>query len=109
MPATQPARPISVSHHAALALRDRTKDTRPVRMLIDKIEEWVRCGLEAGNVLNYKPEGFVLFGSHRDALPPGQRFVWCGEEPRFGFVIKRDPAGPDVVLTTITRVGVRRR
>lgn len=74
----------------------------------EEIREQVRCGLEAGTVLDHKPPGFILYGRRSAALPQGQRFVWCGDEPQVGFVLKRDPDGPDVVMTTLNRVGVRR-
>lgn len=101
-------RTILVSKHVAEAMRDRTRDPRPIRVLMEKIEEWVRCGLQSGNALDHKPEGFVLWGSTRNSLPKGQRFVWCGDEPRFGFIVDRRPDGIDLVKTTLVRVGVRR-
>jgi hypothetical protein len=77
--------------------------------LRQEIVEAVRCGLEQGNILDHKPDGFVLFGRKKNDLPKGQRFVWCGENPQVGFVLKREPGAPDVVMTTLSRVGVRRR
>lgn len=89
--------------HAAERMRERLRKAMPLRDLIDEIERLVRCGFESGQSLDHKPKNFLLYGRTKVALPPGQRFVWCGDEPRFGFVIKREPDGTDLVMTTLTR------
>jgi hypothetical protein len=48
----------------------------------------------------------LLYGERRQQLPEGQRFIYCGEEPRLGFIVKRSPQ-ETVVVTTLTRTGVR--
>lgn len=73
-----------------------------------EIAACVGYALENGLALNYKPEGFVLYRRKKDRLPDGQRFVRCEDDSAYGFIVKRDPAGKDVVLTTLSRVGVRR-
>ena len=73
-----------------------------------EIAACVGYALANGLALTHKPEGFVLYRRKKDRLPDGQRFVRCEEDSAYGFIVKRDPAGKDVVLTTISRVGVRR-
>jgi len=73
-----------------------------------EIAACVSYALEKGLALTHKPEGFVLYRRKKDKLPEGQRFVRCEDDAAYGFIVKRDPAGKDVVLTTISRVGVRR-
>lgn len=75
---------------------------------MDRIEEWVRCGIQSGNVLDHKPTGFLLYKQRKGKLPRGQRFVWCGENPRFGFIVDRRTNGIEIVKTTLVRVGVAR-
>lgn len=96
-------RTIVVSHHAATRMRERLAERAPLRVLIERIEELVRCGFETGQVIDHKPKNFLLYGRTKDALPRGQRFVWCGDEPQFGFIVERKPDGTDVVMTTLTR------
>lgn len=96
-------RTILVSHHVAEQLRTRTRDRRTIRELIDRIEAWVRCGIESGQSLDHKPKAFRLYNERSKKLPPGQRFVWCGDEPRFGFIVERRTESLDIVKTTLTR------
>lgn len=100
------ARKVTVTSHAVQAYRDRLKDSRPLRELETEIAELVRCGTESGTIFDHKPEGFVLYG-RKNKIPPGQRIIYCGEEPRVAFVVKRFPF-EDVILTTLVRVGVAR-
>jgi hypothetical protein len=131
------ARELLVTRHAVASYSRRRNDHRSLRLLAavnwnpdvirkaygtemadnlitfyneleSEISECVRFGLENGLAERKKPPGFVLYRRKNDSLPDGQRFVRCDEESSFGFIVQRDPAGPDVVLTTITRVGVRR-
>ncbi len=100
------ARKITVTAHATQAYRDRLADDRSLRELESEIAELVRCGNESGTIFNHKPEGFVLYKG-RNTIPPGQRVIYCGDEPRVAFVVKRFPF-EDVVMTTLVRVGVSR-
>lgn len=72
-----------------------------------EIAACVGYALDNGLALTTKPDGFVLYKRKRDRLPDGQRFVRCEEDSAYGFIVKRDPNGKDVVLTTLSRVGVR--
>lgn len=72
------------------------------------IRDCVLYGLENGLATRNKPPGFVLYRRKRDDLPDGQRFVRCEEDSSYGFIVQRDPGGEDVVLTTLSRVGVRK-
>jgi hypothetical protein len=108
MSAPEAERKVTVTVHAIDQYRDRRRfDDRHWRELEAEIIEQVRCGTARGNLLDRKPEGFVLYGQRLGKLPSGQRFVWCGDEPQFGFIVKRFPY-EDVVVTTLVRVGVRR-
>lgn len=101
-------RPIIVTAHAIEAYARRRVDNRPWRVLEDEIRECVTVGLRAGLVFNHRPPGFVLYRRKNTNLPPGQRFVICDKESNYGFILKRDPLEVDVVVTTLTRAGVRR-
>lgn len=72
------------------------------------IRDCVLYGLENGLATKNKPAGFVLYRRKRDALPDGQRFVRCEKDAPYGFVVQREPNGEDVVMTTLSRVGVRK-
>lgn len=73
------------------------------------IRDCVEAALRDGQALNYKPPGFVLYRRKNAGLPKGQRFVRCDEDSSYGFVVKREPGeGPDIVITTLTKAGVRR-
>lgn len=76
--------------------------------LEQEIATCVSYALENGLALSRKPAGFVLYKRKSDALPDGQKFVRCDEDSAYGFIVKRDPAGQDIVLTTLSRVGVRK-
>lgn len=78
------------------------------RELEDEIRECVMSALAEHRMLDYKPPGFVLYRRKKTALPPGQRFVRCDEDSNYGFILKRTSDGDDVVVTTLTKVGVRR-
>ena len=69
---------ITVTFHAIEQYRARLNARMPVRQAEEKITELVRCAEEAGNVLNHKPEGFLLYGEKNGQLPAGQRFLHCG-------------------------------
>jgi len=73
-----------------------------------EIRACVSYALENGLALDHKPPGFVLYKRKNNSLPDGQRFVRCDDGSAYGFIVKRDPGGKDVVLTTISRVGVRK-
>lgn len=75
--------------------------------LADEIRQCVRYALAEGKVLKRKPEGFVLYGQKNGSLPQGHRFVRCSDDSNYGFIIKRIEE-EDVVITTLTRAGVRR-
>ena len=83
--------------------RDRLNDPRHWRDLEVEIIKQVRSAEGAGNVLNHKPDGFLMDGQKRQQLPPGQSFVFCDPEPRVGFIVKRF-AHETVVVTTLSRV-----
>lgn len=130
-------REVIVTRHAVETYSRRRLDERSLRLFVDagwnpdlirrrygnedakrlidfyyelerEIAACVGHALENGLALDYKPQGFVLYRRKKDKLPAGQRFVRCDDDSAYGFIVKRDPAGQDVVLTTITRVGVRR-
>lgn len=130
------AREITVTRHAVEAYSRRRNDERSLRLLANadwnpdivrkqygsvqaqtlldfyfeleqEIAACVGYGLENGLALNHKPQGFVLYKRKSAALPPGQRFVRCEEDAPYGFIVQRD-RGKDVVLTTLSRVGVRK-
>jgi hypothetical protein len=100
-------RPIIVTAHAIEAYSRRTRDERHWRVLEEEIRECVARGIEAGLIFNHRPPGFVLYRRKNTNLPPGQRFVQCDTDSNYGFILKRDPEEGDVVVTTLTRVGVR--
>jgi len=104
-------RTIIVSHHATEALRNRQHvravDKRPFHLVEREIHDCVEKAIAERRILNHKPEGFVLYGTKNKNLPAGQRFVQCHDD--YGFIIKREPSGDDIVLTMLTRVGVRQR
>lgn len=130
-------RELIVTRHAVASYSRRRNDDRSLRLLAQadwnpdivrktygpEDAEWllkiyyelereiaacVGYALENGMALTHKPKGFVLYGRKSNALPDGQRFVRCEEDSSYGFIVKRDPAGKDVVLTTLSRVGVRK-
>jgi hypothetical protein len=105
------SRSILVSHHATEALRNRQHvravDKRPFRVVEQEIHDCVEKAIAEGRVFNHRPEGFVLYGRKNRQLPGGQRFVQCDDD--YGFIVKRDPLGDDIVLTMLTRVGVRKK
>ncbi len=130
-------REILVTRHAVASYSRRRNDERSLRLLANAdwnpdivrktygVEEAARLldfyyelereiascvgyALENGLALNYKPAGFVLYKRKNDSLPEGQRFVRCDDDSAYGFIVKRDPGGKDVVLTTLSRVGVRK-
>jgi hypothetical protein len=104
-------RTILVSHHATEQLRRRQHrvavDKRPFRVVEKEIHDCVEKAFQEGHVFGHKPEGFVLYGARSNKLPPGQRFVQCDDD--YGFIVKREPSGDDIVMTMLTRVGVRKR
>jgi hypothetical protein len=104
-------RRLIVTDHAVEQYRERVRpEDQGNRAIREKIKSLVLCGLEAGNVLRHKPEGFRLYGRPKRAaqLPAGQRFVWCEDEPRVAFVLVRNPGEDPVVKTTLVRIGVSR-
>lgn len=102
-------RPITVTKHAVEMFARRKNDRRPYRLIEQEIRECVSIALERGNIYERRPEGFLLYGRKKGAMPPGQRFVRCDEESNYGFVIKRTTDEGDIVLTTLTRAGVNKR
>lgn len=72
-----------------------------------EIRDCVRSALAEGRELDRKPKGFVLYRRKDNRLPEGQVFVRCDEESNYGFIIKREES-EDVVMTTVTKAGVRR-
>lgn len=131
-------RRLIITRHAVAAYSRRRNDTRSLRELANsgwnldelkragydqeelkhltdlygelenEIRQCVSYALANGLALNHKPEGFVLYHRKKNRLPARQRFVRCAEDSNYGFVVKRDPDGDDVVVTTLTKVGVRR-
>ena len=71
------------------------------------IRECVQYGIKNGLATRHKPPGFVLYRRKRDELPDGQRFVRCDEQSPYGFIVQRED-GEDVVMTTLSRAGVRK-
>lgn len=82
------------------------RDLNLFRRMRFEIHECVRQAIAEGRILNHKPDGFVLYRQKRRQLPDGQRFVYCDEST--GFIVKRLPGGEDIVVTTLTKVGVAR-
>lgn len=103
------SRPIIVTSHAVQAYQRRLNDKRSYPVLEREIRECVELALKKGMVYSRRPEGFLLYGRKKDAriLPPGQSFVRCDKQSNFGFILKHTDDEGDIVLTTITRVGVR--
>jgi hypothetical protein len=85
----------------------RAVDKRPFRVVEKEIHDCVETAIAEGRVFNHRPEGFVLYGKKHNNLSPGHRFVQCHDD--YGFIVKRDPAGDDIVVTMLTRAGVRKR
>lgn len=88
--------------------------TEDLKHLIDlyneldaEIRQCVSYALAERMTLKRKPEGFVLYGQKPEPLPPGHRFVRCSEDSNYGFIVKREEEH-DIVVTTLTRAGVRR-
>ncbi len=105
-----PDRPIIVTRHAIEQYRRRRFDQRPYAVIDAEIRECVETALEEGMVYDRRPEGFVLYGRKKKSagkLPPGQRFVRCNKDADYGFILKRTTDEGDIVMTTLTRVGVR--
>lgn len=100
--------PIVVTNHAVHQYRRRRMDKRPFDVLAEEIRECVTAGLDAGLIFNHRPKGFVLYRRKNTNLPPDQRFVLCDREADYGFILKRNPEEGDIVMTTLTRAGVRR-
>ena len=101
-------RPIVVTAHAIEAFSRRRQDSRSWSILEEEIRACVEEGLRAGFVFNHRPTGFVLYRRKNTNLPPGQRFVQCDPDSDYGFILKRTEEEGDVVVTTLTRAGVRR-
>lgn len=119
-------RPLIVTRHAIEGYARRLQDPRlqvlenhqwslerrevlEIFQQIDaEIRECVRAALKDGIVLDHRPSGFLLYGSKNKAMPTGQRFVQCDPESRYAFVLKRTKEEGDIVVTTLTRVGVHR-
>ena len=101
-------RPLIVTNHAIQAYRRRMRDERKDHVLEQEIRECVAAALEAGLVYDRRPPGFVLYRRKSDKLPPRQRFVQCDRDSNFGFIIKRTKEEGDIVMTTLTKAGVRR-
>lgn len=101
---------VIVSHHATKALRERRRaikdDGRPFRDVEQEIHDCVSQALEEGRVFDHKPDGFVLYRRRSNRLPDGQRFVQCHHD--YGFVVKTDEREDIIVLTMLSRVGVRK-
>lgn len=127
-------RKLIVSRHAVAAYSRRCTDQSKLRLLTDvgwnlddvkrvygkeeaqrlinlyneleeEIAQCVSYAFENGLSLDHKPKGFVLYRM-KNTLPSGQRFVRCDEYAAYGFIVKRELDGNDVVLTTLSRVGV---
>lgn len=79
---------------------------RPFRVVEQEVHDCVEAAFAAGRVFNHKPEGFILYGAKNKNLPAGQRFVQCSDD--YGFIVKREPGGDDIVITMLSRVGVRK-
>jgi hypothetical protein len=104
---TEAKRPIIVTAHAVDMYRRRLNDRRPYRIVADEIKECVEEALRTGLIFDQRPPGFALYRS-KGAMPPGQRFVQCDTDSRFGFILKRTPDEGDIVVTTLTKAGVRK-
>ena len=100
-------RPIIVTKHAIEVYRRRMNDNRPYPVVMKEIERCVAAGLEAGLVFRRRPPGFVLYRRKTAEMPPGQRFVQCHSDADYGFILKRKTDEGDVVVTMVTRAGVR--
>lgn len=97
---------ILVSDHAVRAYRQRTSTWKSFHVLEREISNCIKRALKAGRELDHKPEGFVLYGRKSNRLPAGQRFVQCTDD--YGFILKPIEGDTHVVVTMITRAGVRR-
>ena len=107
MVAPDATKKFTVSDHALKAYRRRFPAKADRATLEREIEEHVTKGIEAGYVLRYKPEGFLLYGQKPEQLEDGTRFVYRQPNASVGFIVKRFPQ-EDVVITTLTRSGARR-
>ena len=104
---TDANRPIIVTTHAIDAYRRRLRDGRNDSALEEEIRDCVAAAIKAGLIYDRRPQGFVLYGRRSDKLPPGQRFVQCDRDSNYGFILKRTTDEGDIVVTTLTRAGVR--
>jgi hypothetical protein len=103
---SEPERGILVSMHAVDRYRRRNNIPRePLRQTEQRISDCIRLAISEGRIFNHKPNGFLLYGEKRKQLPSEQRFVQCDES--YGFIIRRAP-GEDIVLTMLSKAGVRR-
>lgn len=100
-------RPITVTRHAITTYRSRVLRGRSRPDLEEEIRQYVERGLKEGLSSRKRPAGFTLFRSTESALPPEHRFVRSSPDSRFGFIVKRTLDEGDIVLTTLTKAGVR--
>ena len=101
-------RKLIITKHAIEAYSRRRLDRRPYRVLEQEIRECVEEGLKKGIVWDQRPLGFVLYRRRKASLPLGQRFVQCDPDSNYGFILKRTEEEGDIVVTTLTKAGVRR-
>lgn len=81
------------------------EEIRYFRQLRGEILACVRRGLAEGRVFDHKPQGFVMYHK-KNRLPERQRFVQCSDD--HGFVLKQLTTGEELIVTCLSRVGVRR-
>ncbi len=107
MVAPDATKKFTVTKHALEAYRRRYPAKADRTTLEAEIEQHVTRGIEAGYILDHKPEGFLLYGQKPGRLPVGERFVYRQPNASVGFIVKRFPQ-EDVVVTTLIRSGARR-
>lgn len=102
-------RRVVVTTHALQQFISRNPELAdlPWEQIRKRIADEVRVAIAEGRVENHKTDGFVLYAEKRKQLPPKQRFV-CSEDGRHAWIIVREDHGDDVVVTSLTRAGVRR-
>lgn len=94
---------IIVTVHAVKQYRARyLRRHRPLRVLIDEIEEKVRQAAAKGDVYNHLPKSFGLYRVRRRQFKPNEFFFLCGQ---IGFVSEQDARGDLRIISTYSRSG----
>lgn len=100
-------RKLVVVQHAVDRLRQRNCDDRSDEELRDEIVREVRAAIGSSRIANHKIDGFLLYREKRKPFQHDRdRFVWT-EDSSVAWIVRRLD-GADIVLTTLSRAGVRR-